>query len=194
MFTFWERLFTTGDSVDRCCFKLILCWLMLTVLTCFEKSFSFFWELCCNMLAMLTVLTLQKKMFAFWERLFTTDDSVDRCWLCWRCRKRCLPFEKVYLLLMTVLIDVASSWCCVDWCWQCWYVLKKASLFSESFFATCCPCWLCWRCRKRCMVLEKGYILLMTVLIDVSTSWCCVDWCWQMLTDVDNIFPMRVLL
>ena len=48
-----------------------------------------------TVLLVLTVLTLQTKRDRFWDKWSCIDKS-----------------------LMTVLLHVATCWCCVDWCWQ----------------------------------------------------------------------------
>ena len=83
----WDNRWCSHDNVSICCCMLMLCWLVLIVLTWIEKLPWFLWELC-------------------WRCCL--------CWLCWRCRQRETGFETTEASVMTVLLYVATCWCCVD--------------------------------------------------------------------------------
>ena len=111
---FWDNWSFSDDSVAVCCYMLMLCWLVLIVLTWIEKTTMFLWELC-------------------WQCCL--------CWLCWRCRQRDTGFETTEAVVTTVLLHVATCWCCVDWCWQMLIAigLWKVLIILERIF------WRKWR-------------------------------------------------
>ena len=88
---------------------------------------------------------------------------------------------------MTVLMNVATCWCCVDWCWQCWRDWENILVYCESFDDTCCLCWLCWRYRQKETSSETRNELELTMFMDIALCWCCVDWCWQCWRNCKNV-------